>query len=67
MVKKIKNGKLKLVKNNDIEFEYDQDIVFNCPVRGTITQKVKIKRIRPQTAPEYTSYDLSLIDIHTEN
>ena len=30
-----------------IEDVYEKEITFNCPVRGLVTQKVKVKRYRP--------------------
>jgi len=32
-----------------IEEVYEEEVTFQCPVRGTVKQKVKIKRFKPAT------------------
>lgn len=59
MAKKVKEKNKEL---NDIEFEYEKEIKFTCPVRGEVVQKVKVKRIRPQRVPEPIIYNLSLVE-----
>jgi hypothetical protein len=34
-------------KDPRIEEIYEDEISFNCPVRGKVTQKVKVKRFKP--------------------
>jgi len=29
-----------------IDYEYEEDVVYECPVRGTVTQTVMIKRLK---------------------
>lgn len=36
-------------KDPRIEDVYEEEVTFNCPVRGQVTQKVKIKRYKPFT------------------
>lgn len=36
-------------KDPRIEQEYDEIVTFTCPVRGKVTQKVRIKRYKPLT------------------
>jgi hypothetical protein len=34
-------------KDPRIEEIYEEDVTFTCPVRGLVTQKVKVKRFKP--------------------
>lgn len=36
----------KVAKDPRIEEVYEQEVTFTCPVRGKVTQKVKIKRYK---------------------
>ena len=29
-----------------IEYEYEKEVTFECPIRGIITQKIKVKRLK---------------------
>lgn len=51
MKKTKKNSK---PKNNDSQVkEYIwKDITYTCPVRGKVTQKIKVAVLKPQDAPE---------------
>ena len=42
--KKVKNKKLKL--DPRIEEVYEETVFFDCPIRGKVSQKVKIKRYK---------------------
>ena len=35
-----------------IEEIYEEEVTFNCPVRGKVTQKVKIKKFKPLAEQE---------------
>jgi len=37
----------KPAKDPRIQEVYEQEVTFTCPVRGLVTQKVKVKRFRP--------------------
>lgn len=46
--KKVVEAKVKRpAKDPRIEEIYEQEVTFTCPVRGKVTQKVKIKRFKP--------------------
>lgn len=36
-------------KDPRIEEIYEEEVTFTCPVRGLVTQKVKVKRYKPAT------------------
>jgi hypothetical protein len=44
--KKKKNGNMSRREAALLDFEYDAEITFECPVRGTVTQTVKVKRFK---------------------
>jgi len=48
MAKKKKKVKAKTTKKADpnVEKEYFKEVTFICPVRGKITQKVKVKKLK---------------------
>ena len=55
-------AKKKPIKDPRIEEIYEQEVTFNCPVRGKITQKVKIKRFRATASNEYSKHILQSND-----
>ena len=42
-----KEIKAEQIKDPRIEEIYEDEITFTCPVRGVVTQKVKVKRYKP--------------------
>jgi hypothetical protein len=42
-----KTAKVEQPKDPRIEKVYEKEITFMCPVRGLVTQKVKVKRYKP--------------------
>lgn len=56
MARKKKVNKTKTEKiDPNIEEIYEQTVSFMCPIRGLVTQKVKIKRYKPQSSNEERS------------
>jgi hypothetical protein len=56
MPRKKKVAKTKTEKiDPNVEEIYEETITFTCPVRGLVTQKVKIKRYKPQSSNEERS------------
>ena len=44
--KKKKNGNMSRREAALLDFEYDAEITFKCPIRGMVTQTVKVKRFK---------------------
>jgi hypothetical protein len=44
---KKKEIKTEQIKDPRIEHIYEKEITFTCPVRGVVTQRVKVKRYKP--------------------
>jgi hypothetical protein len=63
----MKNKKNKDLKT--VESTYWTEITFTCPRRGTVTQKVEIKRLKSQPTPESVQgYELEILkDDQSEN
>lgn len=56
MPRKKKVAKTKTEKiDPNIEEIYEETITFKCPVRGLVTQKVKVRRFKPQVSNEERS------------
>ena len=45
---KIRSGKGSKIERDLFEYEYDEEITYECPVRGTVTQIVCIRKFRPR-------------------
>jgi hypothetical protein len=52
----------KISKDPRIEEIYEQEVTFECPVRGKVTQKVKIKRYRATASNEGVKHVLKSSD-----
>ena len=58
MKSKLKKAKSKIVSKSKpkrdprIEEIYEEEVTFQCPVRGLVRQKVKIKRFKPLAEQE---------------
>lgn len=50
--KTVAKVKPKVKKDPRIEEVYEQEVTFTCPVRGKVTQLVKIKRFKPLSEQE---------------
>jgi hypothetical protein len=50
-------------KDPRIEEIYEEEVTFNCPVRGQVTQKVKIKRYKPATEIDGKQLVVSLSEL----
>ena len=51
-------------KKDEVESVYYDEITFTCPRRGKVTEKVKIKRLKTQKAPDKTpTYELDILKI----
>ncbi len=49
-------------KKQEVESYYYQDITFTCPKRGKVTEQVRVKRMKPQSAPDkQVSYELDIL------
>jgi hypothetical protein len=50
-------------KNTEnIETFYWKDFTYTCPVRGTVTEKIKVKKLKPQETPNIVSnYELEIL------
>ena len=45
-----------------VESEYFTEVTWTCPARGKVTEKVKIKRLKPQAAPVAPNpFDLEIL------
>jgi hypothetical protein len=49
-------------KKDEVESTYYEDISYVCPKRGKVTERVKVKRLKTQKAPDKTSaYELEIL------
>ena len=49
-------------KRSEIETYYWTDVTYVCPVRGKITEKVKVKKLKPQESPKIIpNYELEIL------
>lgn len=55
----MKKKKLKNTEKEKVEDFVWKEITYTCPVRGRVTDKVKVKIIKPQPVPD-SSYELDL-------
>jgi hypothetical protein len=60
---KPKVAKPKPKRDPRIEEIYEEEVEFNCPVRGKIKQKVKIKRFKPLAEQEAKHLMVSITEL----
>lgn len=53
-------------EKHKVETEYWQEITYDCPKRGKVTQRVKVKRFQGQKAPEVPGYELEILKQNEE-
>ena len=46
-----------------IEQVYEEEVTFDCPIRGKVTQKVKIKRYKPFTEQTQRPFVVSIDEL----
>lgn len=44
-----------------VESEYWTEVTFTCPVRGKVTEKIKVKKIKSQPTPHVPLYELEIL------
>jgi hypothetical protein len=60
-MKKIKKLK-KQTETNELELTYWTEITYTCPKRGKVTEKVQVKKLKPQEIPDTDSrYELEIL------
>lgn len=53
-------------KKNEIESTYYDEISYVCPKRGKVTERVKVKRLKTQKAPDKSpAYELEILKTDT--
>lgn len=64
-MKKIKKSK---TADEQQESSYWTEITYVCPKRGKVTEKVQVKKVKPQPIPEASLYELEILkeDAHDD-
>ena len=49
-------------KPSEVETCYWTEVTYTCPVRGKVTEKVKVKKLKPQETPKIIpNYELEIL------
>jgi hypothetical protein len=49
-------------KPENVETHYWKDFTYTCPVRGLVTEKIKVKKLKPQETPSIIpNYELEIL------
>ena len=49
-------------KQDEIESCFWTEVTFKCPIRGIVTEKVKVKRLKPKETPVLAqNYELEIL------
>lgn len=57
-----KSKKEEEVKKDEVESTYYDEITYVCPKRGKVTERVKVKRLKTQKAPDKSpTYELDIL------
>lgn len=60
----MRKKKIEEPKKDEIESVYYDEITYVCPKRGKVTEKVKVKRLKTQKAPDRSpTYELDILKI----
>lgn len=55
-------------KKTDVESFYWTEVTYTCPVRGKVTEKVKVKKLKPQETPNIIqNYELEILKEDAED
>lgn len=66
-MKKTKKPKSK-TNPSEPELTYWTEITYICPTRGKVTEKVQVKKLKPQPAPDVTQkYELEILKEASED
>lgn len=56
-----KTKKTTKTSTEEPECSYWTDITYVCPKRGKVTEKVRVKKLKPQPVPETSPYELEIL------